>query len=143
MKRMNMLLAAALTPLVRLDDDGFLDESTQGFIDELAQAARLPHRISDRIRRLFWAEAVLTGRMRRKRSLRSFKAHPEFPSGLKFLAIHAKADEELQSILDGWRSGEVPEQVQLQPNKAGTKRKRRRKPRRSGSNHQDVKHPVR
>lgn len=122
-----LLLAAILSPLLDTTVDGHhrLSQEAESFLDALAQSARLPRRISDRVRKLFWAEAILTGRLRRKRSLRSFREHPEFKPGLKLLELHARAHADLREIFDTWNAGGVPEQVQ--PSKVAPKGRRRRR----------------
>ena len=125
------LLAVVFSPLVIGAEAGHLTDAASDFLDELAVTSRLPHRIVDRVRKLFWAEAVLTGKLRRKRSLRSFKVHPEFPAGVRMLGVHALADASLMPIFEEWSAGIVPQQVQLEPNKAGPKRRRRKRSRRS------------
>jgi poly(A) polymerase len=122
-----ILLAALISPLVQSQDDGSLSREAEAFLEALAQSARLPRRISERVRKLFWAEAILTGRLRRKRSLRSFREHPEFAPGLKLLEIHAGATPDLREIFESWSSGAVPVQVQSPtPSKAKKPRRRRR-----------------
>ena len=122
-----LLLAAILSPLIDVTVDGHhrLSQEAEAFLDALAQRARLPRRISDRVRKLFWAEAVLTGRLRRKRSLRSFREHPEFKPGLKLLELHANSSAELREIFEIWNSGSVPGQVQ--PSRSAPKARRRRR----------------
>lgn len=130
-----LLLAAVLSPLFDAAGDGRrLSQEAEDFLDALAQNARLPRRISDRVRKLFWAEAILTGRLRRKRSLRSFREHPEFKPGLKLLALHATSNPELREICEAWTSGGVP--AQLQPKSAPAKPKGRR--RRRGRSQREV-----
>ncbi len=128
------LLAVVLSPLaLGAEEAGHLTSAASDFLDELVLNSRLPHRITDRVRKLFWAEAVLTGKLRRKRSLRSFKVHPDFEPGLKLLWVHALADRALMPIFEEWSVGIVPQQVQLEPNKAGPKRRRKKRKRRKSS----------
>ena len=124
-----LLLAAILTPLIDESDANHqrLLPAAEQFLSDLAQSARLPRRISDRIRKIFWAEAILTGRLKRKRSLRSFREHPDFPFGLKLLELHVEARGEFQEFFEAWSAGEVP--APLKPPKGPSRGERRRRSR--------------
>ncbi len=130
-----LLLAAILTPLI---DEGDVSHqrllpAAEQFLSELAQSARLPRRISDRVRKIFWAEAVLTGRLKRKRSLRSFREHPDFPFGLRLLGLHVESRGEFQAFFEAWNAGEVPEPLKPPKGPSRGERRRRSRARRSAT----------
>lgn len=128
----SVIIAAMLHPLTRLRGEENGDEMSPGeavdsVLEQMVQEARLPRRLADRTRMLLWAQAVLSGERRRRRSLSSFRKHPVFPDALVLLEIAADATGQGVEMVERWRSGKP---VDLPPpvgEPAGTGRKRRRR----------------
>ena len=129
-----VLLAAVISPLLGSGiSSAEYAGAAEDFIDELCRTSRLPHRIAEGVRKMIWAEGVLTGKLRRKRSLRSFRQHPDFQFGMKLLEIHAESSETLRAVFESWSRGEIPEQIiQRSEKQCGSSEKKGDRHRRRG-----------
>jgi poly(A) polymerase len=128
----SIIIAVMLHPLARnmpeaADSDMSPGEAVDQLLEQMVQTARLPRRLSDRARMLLWAEGVLSGERRRRRSLASFRRHPVFTDALTLLEIGADATGKGAEIVARWKEGKVPE---LAPPVEGEGRKKRRRRRR-------------
>ena len=106
-----------------------LGEAVDAVLDQLVQTARLPRRMSDRARTLLWAEGVLSGERRRRRSLASFRKHPIFSDALQLFEIDTEATGRGRDVLAQWKAGQIPVVIAKQreaAEKTGKKRRRRR-----------------
>ena len=139
----SIIIAVMLHPLARAMPEGeggesvALGEAVDALLDQMVQTARLPRRLSDRARLLLWAEGVLSGERRRRRSLASFRRHPIFPDALTLFEIGTEATGQGKEMLEQWKAGQVPTLIEKQREAAeagtgGSGRKRRRRKRGQG-----------
>ncbi|MBI5547497.1 MAG: polynucleotide adenylyltransferase PcnB, partial [Deltaproteobacteria bacterium] len=141
----SIIIAVMLHPLARAmpeaaDVEMSSGEAVDALLDQMVQTARLPRRLADRARTLLWAEGVLSGERRRRRSLASFRRHPTFPDALLLLEIGAEATGKGAEAVARWKEGKVPEALEAKPvDGGGAKKKRRRRRRRGGG---DVPPPA-
>ena len=138
----SIIIAVMLHPLARAmpelegGEGVSLGEAVDRLLDQMVQTARLPRRMSDRARLLLWAEGVLSGERRRRRSLASFRRHPIFADALTLFEICVEATGVGKETVEQWKAGQVPavieQQRQAAEGLAGTGRKRRRRRRGRG-----------
>ncbi len=145
----SVIIAAMLHPLTRLRSEESADEMSPGeavdsVLEQMVQEARLPRRLADRARMLLWAQSVLSGERRRRRSLSSFRKHPVFPDALVLLEIAADATGQGVEMVERWRSGKPVDLPPPPGEPAGTgrKRRRRRHRRRGGPDSEDGTPPA-
>ena len=125
----SLIIAVLLSPLagrLMLEDDRSASKAVDEVLDALVQTARLPRRIGDRARQLLWAQGILSGERRRRRSLASFRHHTIFPDALELFAIQVRATGQGEQRLAAWREGREPFE-QAPPEDAVKKRRRRRR----------------
>ncbi|MGI5865768.1 MAG: polynucleotide adenylyltransferase PcnB [Myxococcales bacterium] len=128
----SVIVAVLLAPMARESSsaDG-LGEPIDALLEQFVQTARLPRRIADRARQLLWAEGVLRGERKRRRSLASFRQHPIYPDALALLEMTVEATGKGADALERWRSGKpLIEPSDEAGEGAGRKRRRRRRSRR-------------
>lgn len=102
----SVIIAVLLAPLARAEVDGqqglmAVDE----LLSQMVQTARLPRRIAERVRHLLWAQSVLLGERKRRKSLASFRRHPIFTDALTVLEITVHATGEGAQALARWKEG--------------------------------------
>ena len=128
----SLIIAVLLSPLagsMSAEGEQTVSAAVDELIDALVQTARLPRRIGDRARQLLWAQGILLGERRRRRSPASFRQHPIFADSLQLLEIQVRATGEGQETLDAWKEGRTPvERPPAEPEEK-KKRRRRRRPR--------------
>ena len=136
----SIIIATLLHPLAsNMSQAAELDmspgEAVDALLEQMVQTARLPRRLADRARMLLWAEGILSGERRRRRSLSSFRKHPIFPDALTLFEIGVDATGKGQELVARWREGKDLDQItQQQPATGeGRRRKRRRRRRRGAS----------
>ena len=131
----SIVIATLLHPLARnMPQAEELDmspgEAVDALLEQMVQTARLPRRLSDRARMLLWAEGILSGERRRRRSLASFRKHPVFPDALTLFEISVEATGKGRELAERWREGKDLVELAPQQPAAGEGRKRRRRRRR-------------
>jgi poly(A) polymerase len=137
-----IIIAVMLHPLVKAmpeatEQDMSPGEAVDALLEQMVQSARLPRRMADRARMLLWAEGIISGERRRRRSLASFRRHPVFPDALALFSIGVEATGTGGELLERWREGKDLEQLAQQHPPAGDgRRKRRRRRRRRGGGEQ-------
>ncbi|HEY3448940.1 MAG TPA: polynucleotide adenylyltransferase PcnB [Myxococcales bacterium] len=116
----SIIIAVMLHPLARAmpEPDGgeevALGEAVDTLLDQMVQTARLPRRLGDRARLLLWAEGVLSGERRRRRSLASFRRHPIFDDALILFEIGTEATGRGKDLVEQWKAGQVPTVIEKQ-----------------------------
>ncbi|MGC4120995.1 MAG: polynucleotide adenylyltransferase PcnB [Myxococcales bacterium] len=135
----SIIIAVLLHPLARAipeTEEGqevSLGEAVDSVLDSMVQTARLPRRLADRARLLLWAEGVLSGERRRRRSLASFRRHPIFDDALTLFEIGTEATGKGKEMVAQWKAGQVPTVIEKQREEEqgqGTGKRRRRRRRR-------------
>ena len=133
----SIIIAVMLHPLARAmpeaaETDMSPGEAVDALLEQMVQTARLPRRLGDRARMLLWAEGILSGERRRRRSLASFRRHPVFPDAITLLEIGSEATGKGADVVAKWKEGKVPEAVRPAEGEPGHRKRRRRRRRRGG-----------
>ena len=121
-----IIIATMLAPLADATlAEGEGQENVGAVIDklleEMVQTARLPRRVADRARHILWAQGVLSGERKRRKSFSSFRKHPSFDEALLVFEIGVEATGRHQEALAKWKEGSAPPVVRL-PHPPGTER---------------------
>jgi poly(A) polymerase len=128
----SLIMAALLWPLAREvhEKDGAdlsAGQAVDTLLEQMVHTARLPRRIADRTRQLLWAQTVLLGERKRRRSLASFRRHPLYRDALQVLQIGVEATGEARETLERWTTGETHDGAQApREGEQGRRRKRHR-----------------
>jgi poly(A) polymerase len=130
-----IIVASLLAPLLEsasAERERDLGTVIDGLLEQMVLTARLPRRIAERARSLLWAQGILSGERRRKRSPGSFRQHPDYPDALRVFEIGVEATGKGSELLTRWQSGAaplvgVPSPAGLVPDERTGRRRRRRR----------------
>jgi poly(A) polymerase len=120
----SIIVAMLLSPLAQNQQGKGCGSTIDSLLENMVQTARLSRRLADRTRQLLWAQGVLVGENRRRRSLSSFRSHPMFLDSLLLLEMDAEATGESRELVEKWRTGALTELSLREGN-----RRRKRRPR--------------
>ncbi len=126
----SVIIAVLLAPLARSEEEGQQGMmAVDALLADMVATARLPRRIAERVRHLLWAQSVLIGERKRRKSLSSFRRHPVFPDALTVLEIGVHATGKGADALARWMEGGPVTPVAAAPGEEEQGRNKRRRSR--------------
>ncbi len=131
----SVIVAMLLFPLAQNQQGKGCGSTADSLLENMVQTARLSRRLADRTRQLLWAQGVLVGENRRRRSLSSFRSHPMFLDSLLLLELDAEATGESRELVEKWRTGALRE---LSIGDGNRRRKRRPRGGRNSSDKRSI-----